>query len=91
MIGTSVFCDSSCEWLSNGRDSADATGNKLSPDVWDRSNNYFDVIAVILHCIFWSIQLIIIEKGFWRCFHFNPNSFIKAKEDFELDDDVVNE
>ncbi len=89
LIGTSVYCDSSCKMLSDGRETPDATGNKLSPDVWDMRNNSFDIVAIILHCIFWAIQLIMIEKGFWRFCHFSPD--IKANVDFELDSDVVNE
>lgn len=90
MLGSSLFCDSSCQALSDARKSSRATGSQLSPDVWGSGNNSLDVGAMFLHLVFWTIQLILIEKGFWKCCQRDSNARISDEAKI-LDEDVVAE
>jgi hypothetical protein len=60
----------------------------LSIDPWHITNNLSDLIVPVIHFIFWSFILVLIEKDFFGWLKLNPN---KAVDAFQLDDDVVKE
>lgn len=55
LLGQSVYCDSSCVALANGRLSPLATGSTLSENPWAMSNNGLDILAMFIHFAFWLI------------------------------------
>lgn len=89
-IGSAMFCDRQCETLSDVRKTpgVDATGT--SPDKWAFPNMTTDSLFFVYHLVFWTIMLIIIEKGFFGMLICKINTPFKTHPD-QLDDDVIRE
>lgn len=89
-LGSSIYCDTNCNFLAQSRLYPGATGKPLDSDVWGKFNITTDLIALGLHLVFWSVIIILIEKGFFSIF----KTTISAKGDPAakiLDDDVLKE
>jgi hypothetical protein len=55
MVGSSVYCDSSCQALSDERKQPSALGDQLDGSVWGRGNNSLDLVAIFIHFGFWTL------------------------------------
>jgi hypothetical protein len=67
-LGSSIYCDTNCNFLAQSRQFPGATGMPLDPSIWGRYNITSDLIALGLHLLFWSLIIILIEKGFFSIF-----------------------
>ena len=73
MLGSSIYCDTQCQGLSDARKSPLAEGDPLEPEVWAMSNLSMDVIMMFVHMAVWSIFILLIEIGLFRCLRARPN------------------
>ena len=90
MLGSTLFCDSTCETLAESRQFGTGTGKQLNPDKWDISNIPSDIISLGVHFLVWTFILILIEKGYFSWCRLRPNKPISQKA-IDLDDDVKTE
>jgi hypothetical protein len=90
LIGSSLFCDTSCEALADARQVPSATGRELEPNVWAPSNNLLDITFMFLHFLFWFTVIALVERGVIRKCNFRL-SYPVPKQAIELDSDVEKE
>ena len=101
-IATSLYTDSSIEFVSQIRNATDENGDPLgkgipiSPDPWHIRNNLLDILLQGGHFFFWFFLLFLIEadlgKRCGKCWHAcRRRSFPKKKDDIKLDSDVIEE
>lgn len=89
-LGSTMYCDLSCEDLANSRKSPLATGPELDADKWAFPNAPWDILSLFLHFFFWWSLILLIEKGLFKCLKFDPNGQV-SNEAQNLDDDVERE
>jgi len=67
-LSSSVYCDSQCEEISRTRAQVghEGSGLKISDNLWAFENNSSDIAVIMIHFVFWSSLLVMIEKGFFN-------------------------
>jgi ATP-binding cassette subfamily A (ABC1) protein 3 len=88
MMGSAMFCDKSCQDMSDLRESPFSKGNPTEGDPWAMPNTPFDTLMMFAHLFFWSIVIIMIEMGLFKLCRLNPNAKVTIVSD---DTDVVME
>jgi ATP-binding cassette subfamily A (ABC1) protein 3 len=86
MMGSSMFCDKSCENMALARESPFSKGKSLEGDPWAMPNTPFDCLMMLAHLVFWSILIMMIEIGLFKLCRLNPNAKVTIKAD---DTDVI--
>lgn len=87
IVAASVYCDTSCDILSQLRSRSTGTGDPLPADIWHITNILGDVIAPFIHLAVWAILLMMIEKNCFKWMVRGPNKRLTT-EAIELDEDV---
>lgn len=88
-VGSAVYCDRSCEILSDVRSSPYSTAAKTSADKWAFENITLDSLMMIFHLVGWVIVLIAIEKGLFKMMVWKVDSpTVNDALSANLDEDV---
>jgi hypothetical protein len=89
VIASTVYCDSTCDLIALERKKSRISEGDLVPDdKWYFMHLPLDILITLLHAVFWTIVLVMIEKGLFEKCKRKPDLTIPP---MQLDSDVQQE
>ena len=94
-LGWVIFFEQGGDLMSEWRKRTTGTGGPVDPDEWAWNNNVLDMMMMGVHFVFWFFILFLIEidlgKRIRRCYTRFCFRKVPARDDLEIDDDVLAE